>query len=76
MQCLSQVRLNWEDCRRKGIWRKNGGDDGGWSLISTDGVAPIRIVRHLLCYLPLHQEVQKKISSGTGSLGVSGKKGS
>jgi len=32
MQCLSQVRLNWEDCRRKGIWRKNGGmmEVGRW----------------------------------------------
>jgi len=23
--CLSQARINWEDCGRKGIWRKNGG---------------------------------------------------
>ena len=30
-----QARINWEDCARKVIWRKNGGDgrDGGtnWS---------------------------------------------
>jgi len=25
--CLSQARINWEGCARKGIWRKNGGND-------------------------------------------------
>jgi len=30
--------------QQKGIWRKNGGGDGGGSLISSDGVAPIQIV--------------------------------
>jgi len=31
--CLSQARINWEGCARKGIGRKNGGDgrDGGTS---------------------------------------------
>jgi len=24
---LSQASINWEGCGRKGIWRKNGGDD-------------------------------------------------
>jgi len=38
--CLSQARINWEGCGRKGIWCKNGGDDGGGSLISLEGVAP------------------------------------
>jgi len=30
----------------EGLWQegKNGGDDGGWPLISPDGVAPSRIV--------------------------------
>jgi len=30
--CLSQVRLNWEDCGRKSIWHKNGGmmEVGRW----------------------------------------------
>jgi len=38
--CLSQARINWEGCGRKGIRRKNEGDDGGGSLISSEGVAP------------------------------------
>jgi len=42
--CLSQAKIKWEDCDRKGIQRKNGGDDGGGSLISPDGVAPIQMV--------------------------------
>ena len=42
--CLSQEKINWEDCVRKGIRRKNGGDDGGGSLISLDGVASSQIV--------------------------------
>jgi len=28
-RCLSQARINWEACSRKGIWHKNGGGDGG-----------------------------------------------
>jgi len=30
--CLSQARINWEDCGRKGIWHKNGGmmEVGHW----------------------------------------------
>ena len=43
--CLSQARINWEGCSRKGIWHKKwGGGDGGGLLISPDGVAPCRIV--------------------------------
>jgi len=37
--CLSQARINWEGCARKGIWRKNGGDGKGGAQISLDGVA-------------------------------------
>jgi len=40
---MSQARINWEGCNKKGIWRKNR-DAGGGSLISPDGVAPSRIV--------------------------------
>ena len=29
--CLSQARINWEGCARKGIRRKNGGDGRGGS---------------------------------------------
>jgi len=66
--CLSQARIKWEDCGRKGIRYKNGGDDGGGSLISPDGVTPSWWSMPS-CYLPLHHKVQKKISSGTGSPG-------
>jgi len=40
------------------------GDEGGGSLISPDGVAPVRIVGVPAClwYLPLHYVVHKKIS--------------
>jgi len=44
MRCLSQARINWESCGRKGIQRKMGWDDGDGSLISPDGVASSRIV--------------------------------
>jgi len=27
--CLSQARINWEGCARKGIRRENGGDSRG-----------------------------------------------
>ena len=26
---MTQFRINWQDCSRKGIWRKNGSDGGG-----------------------------------------------
>jgi len=42
--CLSQAKIKWEGCGRKGIRRKNGGDDGGGSLISPDGVLPSQMV--------------------------------
>jgi len=48
--CLSQARINWEGCGRKGIWRKNGEIDGGGLLISLDGVALTRIVIILFIY--------------------------
>jgi len=41
---LTQSRINWEGCGRKGILHKDGGDDGGGSLISPYGVAPSWIV--------------------------------
>ena len=57
--CLSQARINWEGCGRKGIRRKNGADGGG-SLISLDGVAPIWNVR--VSAFALHHKVQKIFS--------------
>jgi len=42
---LSQARINWEDCARKDIRRKNGGDGRNGALISLDGVAV-----HLNCW--------------------------
>ena len=41
--CLSQARIKWDGCGRKGIWRKNGGCWRG-SLISLDGVVLSRMV--------------------------------
>jgi len=43
--CLSQARINWEGCGRKGIRRKNGeGEVREVSQISSDGVVPSRMV--------------------------------
>ena len=42
--CLSQARINWEDCGRKGIRHKNGRIDEGGLLVSPDGVVSTRIV--------------------------------
>jgi len=43
--CLSQARINWEGCGRKGIRRKIGeGDDGGGGIDGPDGVASSWIV--------------------------------
>ena len=44
IRCLSQAGINWEGCGRKGIQRKNGGDDGGGGTDSPDGVASRLIV--------------------------------
>ena len=50
--------------------------DGGGLLISLDEVAPTRTVSvSASCYPPLHHKVKKKLSSGNGSPGWSGKKG-
>jgi len=43
--CLSQTRINWEGCARKGISRKNGGMAEVGTPISQDGVAV-----HLDCW--------------------------
>jgi len=40
---MSQARINWEGCDRKGIRRKNG-DDGGGGFDGPDGVASSQIV--------------------------------
>jgi len=46
------------------------GDDGGWSLISPDRVAPSQMVGvSASVVFPCTIKVQKKISSGTGSSG-------
>ena len=42
--CLSQARIKWEGCGRKGIRRKKMGGDVGGSMIIPDGVAPSRII--------------------------------
>ena len=62
--CLSQARINWEGCVRKGIWHKNGGmaEMGerwerqlvwmGWQSIQIVGVSACVI-------FILHQKIQK-----------------
>jgi len=50
--CLSKAMINWEGCDRNGIWRKNGGTDGGGLLIGPDGVAPNQIVVVSTSYYP------------------------
>jgi len=43
--CLSQAKINWESCGRKGIPRKiGGGDDAGGAIHGPSGVASSRIV--------------------------------
>jgi len=37
--CLSQARINWEGCARKGIRHKNGGNGKDGGPINLDGVA-------------------------------------
>jgi len=55
-------------CKKYGGWWR-------WALVSPDGVAPIRTVGvPASVSLPLHHKVQK-FSSGTGSPGLSRKKG-
>jgi len=64
------------------VWRQEGhpackknGGDGGWALVSLDGVAPSRMVGVFASVnLTLHHKVQE-FSSGTGSPGWSRKKG-
>ena len=74
--CLSQARINWEGCGRKGIWRKNGGIDGVGLLIRLDGVASTLIVSvSVSYYLSEQHEVQEMLSYFTGSPGWSWKKG-
>jgi len=74
--CLSQARINWEGCARKGIRCKNGGN--WWSWIADwsagSGARPdCQCVCLLLsCY---HYKVQKKLSSVTASPAWSQKKG-
>jgi len=58
--CLSQARINWEGCVRKGIWRKNGGDGRGGGTNQWMGWQSIRIVGASACVIfILHQKIQK-----------------
>ena len=43
IRCLSQARIHWEGCGKKGIQRKKMGDDGGGGTDSLDGVSSRRI---------------------------------
>jgi len=42
--CLSQSRINWEGCGRKGIWYKNGDNDGDGDTDSPYEVTSSQIV--------------------------------
>jgi len=56
---LSQARINWEGCARKGIWCKNGGDGRDGAPISLDWVAVHPDCWCVcLCFLILHQKTQ------------------
>jgi len=59
--CLSQARINWEGCARKGIRRKNGGDSrGGRHQLVWIWWQSIRIVGASACVIfILHQKIQK-----------------
>jgi len=67
--CLSQARINWHDCGRKGIWRKRWGDDGGGSLISPDGVALSQIGVSAYVIFSCTIKSRRSFSSGTRSPG-------
>jgi len=62
--CLSQARINWEGCVRKGILHKNRGDGRNGAPISLDGVA---VHPHCwcicLCYLHFAPEIKKTLFS-------------
>jgi len=49
--CLSQARINWEGCARKGIWRKNGVDGRDGAPISLVRWQSIRIVGVSACVI-------------------------
>jgi len=57
--CLSQARINWENCDRKGIWRKNGGMMEVARCLVQRGGAQLDCRCIYLCYLPLHHKIQK-----------------
>jgi len=57
---LSQSRINWESCSRKGVWRKNGGNAGGVGTDSPDGLTSSGIVSAFASVIfPLLHKTQK-----------------
>ena len=75
--CLSQDKVKWEGCGRKGIRRKKWGeDDGGGSLISLDKVAPVPMAGESASFIvPCTIKAEKKIFFGHGLSRVVPKKG-
>jgi len=65
--CLSQARINWEVCDKKGIQCKNGGMIEVEAPISLDGVASSWCT--CFCYLPLAPENPE---DGVIRIGMSG----
>jgi len=59
---LSQARINWEGCARKGIQHKNGGDGRGGHQSVRMGWQSIQIVVASACVtFILLQKIQKMV---------------
>ena len=58
--CLSQARINWQGCSKRGIQRKNGGmrQVGQWLIRMEWRLSALSVC--LPWYLHLHQKVQKR----------------
>jgi len=61
--CLSQARINWEGCARKGIGRKNSVDDrdGGTNWSGWGGSPSGLLVCLPVFIFILHQKIQKMV---------------
>ena len=57
--CLSQARIKWKGCGRKGIRRKNGGVMEVARWLVWRGCAQLDCRCVCLCFLSLHHKIQK-----------------
>jgi len=65
--CLSQARINWMGCGRKGIQRKNGGKMEMGASIVRMGCIQMDCQWICLCYLSMCHKIQKTTSNNEGS---------